>query len=70
MSVLQRSDIDFDPHLDKTRRANRFRPAVRYYNDLENDGQLHDLHQSIRDLTSDQIRIGDDINHEIDLRRR
>ena len=44
--------------------------AVRFFDDVDNDDHLHDMHQSIRDLTSDQIRLEDDLNREIDRRNR
>lgn len=32
--------------------------------------QLHCLHQSLRDLTSEQVRLGDDISRELSRRNR
>ena len=32
--------------------------------------ELHDLHQNVRDLSSDQIRLEEHLNREIDRRER
>ncbi len=37
---------------------------------MDTGPHLHGLHQSIRDLTSDQLRMGDDINREIEKRKK
>lgn len=33
-------------------------------------GQVHELHQAVRDLSSDQLRLGKELNQEIENRNR
>jgi len=40
--------------------------AVRFYDDMD----THQMHQGLRDLSSHQIRVGDDLDKEIDRRNR
>ncbi|XP_059369255.1 centrosomal protein of 128 kDa-like isoform X2 [Carassius carassius] len=44
--------------------------AVRFTDSAQAEVQIHSLHQSLRDLQSDQLRIGDDIDREIRRRNR
>uniref|UniRef100_A0A673KDK3 Centrosomal protein 128 n=1 Tax=Sinocyclocheilus rhinocerous TaxID=307959 RepID=A0A673KDK3_9TELE len=44
--------------------------AVRFTDSAQAEEQIHSLHQSLRDLQSDQLRIGDDIDREIRRRNR
>ncbi|XP_028677322.2 centrosomal protein of 128 kDa-like isoform X1 [Erpetoichthys calabaricus] len=52
-------------------RRRRSRSAnVRFEDEVELSDQIHSLHQSFRDLSSDQVRLGDDIDREIVRRNR
>ncbi|XP_061405986.1 centrosomal protein of 128 kDa isoform X3 [Lethenteron reissneri] len=51
-------------------RHRRSRSVVRFADEAIPRSQLHRVHQSLRDLTSDQMRIGDDLDREIDRRNR
>ncbi|XP_016110726.1 centrosomal protein of 128 kDa-like isoform X5 [Sinocyclocheilus grahami] len=44
--------------------------AVRFTDSAQAEEQIHSLHQSLRDLQSDQLRTGDDIDREIRRRNR
>ncbi|XP_064007161.1 centrosomal protein of 128 kDa isoform X2 [Pogoniulus pusillus] len=44
--------------------------SVRFVSEAENLDQLHSLHQSLRDLSSEQVRLGDDISRELSRRNR
>ncbi|KFV45458.1 Centrosomal protein of 128 kDa, partial [Tyto alba] len=44
--------------------------SVRFVNDADNLDQLHSFHQSLRDLSSEQVRLGDDISRELSRRNR
>uniref|UniRef100_A0A9J7YGK0 Centrosomal protein of 128 kDa n=1 Tax=Cyprinus carpio carpio TaxID=630221 RepID=A0A9J7YGK0_CYPCA len=44
--------------------------GVRFTDSAQAEEQIHSLHQSLRDLQSDQFRIGDDIDREIRRRNR
>ncbi|XP_051731946.1 centrosomal protein of 128 kDa isoform X3 [Ctenopharyngodon idella] len=44
--------------------------AVHFRDSAQAEEQVHSIHQSLRDLRSDQLRIGDDINREISRRNR
>ncbi|XP_021258181.1 centrosomal protein of 128 kDa isoform X2 [Numida meleagris] len=44
--------------------------SVRFVNEADNLNQLHSFHQSLRDLSSEQIRLGDDISRELSRRNR
>ncbi len=52
-------------------RGGRYRDAV---DEEDDDGdivtEMHNIHQSIRDLTSEQQRIGSELDRERDARRR
>ncbi|CAI9567309.1 unnamed protein product, partial [Staurois parvus] len=48
----------------------RSRSAVRFLDEVGNNGQLHSLHQSLRDLSSDQLRLHDDLGRELARRNR
>ncbi|XP_054256557.1 centrosomal protein of 128 kDa [Indicator indicator] len=44
--------------------------SVRFVSETDNLDQLHSLHQSLRDLSSEQVRLGDDISRELSRRNR
>ncbi|KAM9014134.1 centrosomal protein of 128 kDa isoform 14-T19 [Ara ararauna] len=44
--------------------------SVRFVNEADNLDQLHSFHQSLRDLSSEQVRLGDDISREFSRRNR
>ncbi|KAK7133490.1 hypothetical protein R3I94_015392 [Phoxinus phoxinus] len=44
--------------------------AVRFRDSAQAEEQVHSMHQSLRDLRSDQLRMGDDIDREISRRNR
>ncbi|CAM4690341.1 unnamed protein product [Leuciscus chuanchicus] len=44
--------------------------AVRFQDSAQAEEQVHSMHQSLRDLRSDQLRMGDDIDREISRRNR
>ncbi|KAM8948401.1 centrosomal protein of 128 kDa isoform 10-T12 [Lycaon pictus] len=48
----------------------RSRTGVRFVRDPDDVGQLHSFHQSLRDLSSEQVRLGDDFNRELARRSR
>ncbi|XP_078000949.1 uncharacterized protein LOC144453511 [Glandiceps talaboti] len=53
---------------DYTRRRRKKKSSsVRFEAEPE---ELHDIHQTLRDLSSDQIRIGEDLEREIDRRKQ
>ncbi|XP_056349362.1 centrosomal protein of 128 kDa isoform X2 [Oenanthe melanoleuca] len=43
---------------------------VRFVHEADNVDQLHSFHQSLRDLSSEQLRLGDDISRELSRRNR
>ena len=43
---------------------------VRFYDDMDTPPRLHRVHQSLRDVSSDQLRLEDDLNREIHRRNR
>uniref|UniRef100_A0A8C0JEA7 Centrosomal protein 128 n=1 Tax=Chelonoidis abingdonii TaxID=106734 RepID=A0A8C0JEA7_CHEAB len=52
-------------------RRRRSRSAnVRFVDEANNLDQLHSLHHSLRDLSSEQVRLGDDISRELSRRYR
>ncbi|XP_074854880.1 centrosomal protein of 128 kDa [Carettochelys insculpta] len=53
-----------------TRRRRSRSANVQFVNEADNFDQLHSLHQSLRDLSSEQIRLGGDISREISRRNR
>nr|XP_030130637.3 centrosomal protein of 128 kDa isoform X1 [Taeniopygia guttata] len=44
--------------------------SVRFVSEVDNMEQLHSFHQSLRDLSSEQVRLGDDISRELSRRNR
>ncbi|XP_004610350.2 centrosomal protein of 128 kDa [Sorex araneus] len=48
----------------------RSRSGVRFGRDPDDMGQIHAFHQSLRDLSSEQVRLGDDFNRELARRSR
>ncbi|XP_068048787.1 centrosomal protein of 128 kDa isoform X2 [Anomalospiza imberbis] len=44
--------------------------SVRFVSEADNVEQLHSFHQSLRDLSSEQVRLGDDISRELSRRNR
>ncbi|XP_066132551.1 centrosomal protein of 128 kDa isoform X5 [Saccopteryx bilineata] len=48
----------------------RSRTGVQFVRETDDVGQLHAFHQSIRDLSSEQVRLGDDFNRELARRCR
>ncbi|XP_062433284.1 centrosomal protein of 128 kDa [Rhea pennata] len=44
--------------------------SVRFVNEADNLDQLHSFHQSVRDLSSEQVRLGADISRELARRNR
>ncbi|XP_067848139.1 centrosomal protein of 128 kDa-like isoform X2 [Heptranchias perlo] len=53
-----------------TRRRRSTSATVRFVDDLEPLNHVHTLHQSLRDLSSDQLRLGEDVDQEIEKRNR
>uniref|UniRef100_A0A8C6V4X1 Centrosomal protein 128 n=1 Tax=Naja naja TaxID=35670 RepID=A0A8C6V4X1_NAJNA len=51
-------------------RQRRSRSAVRFVDQRGKLDQLHSLHQSLRDLSSEQIRLGEDLTRELSRRNR
>ncbi|XP_052441821.1 centrosomal protein of 128 kDa isoform X3 [Carassius gibelio] len=60
---------DYGSGVTGSRRRSRS-VAVRFTDSAQAEVQIHSLHQSLRDLKSDQLRIGDDIDREIRRRNR
>jgi hypothetical protein len=50
------------------RRRKRNSSKVRFADDMNRE--IHDLHQNVRDLSSDQLRLEEHLNREIDRRDR
>ncbi|KAM9555732.1 centrosomal protein of 128 kDa isoform 13-T19 [Guaruba guarouba] len=44
--------------------------SVRFVSEADDLDQLHSFHQSLRDLSSEQVRLGDDISREFSRRNR
>uniref|UniRef100_A0A4X2L586 Centrosomal protein 128 n=1 Tax=Vombatus ursinus TaxID=29139 RepID=A0A4X2L586_VOMUR len=44
--------------------------CVRFLDEPDDLAQLHSLHQSLRDLSNEQARLGDDLNRELSRRNR
>ncbi|XP_055663726.1 centrosomal protein of 128 kDa isoform X5 [Falco peregrinus] len=57
-----------DSQGDKHRRSRS--ASVRFVNEADHSDQLHSFHQSLRDLSSEQVRLGDDISRELSRRNR
>ncbi|CAJ0951050.1 unnamed protein product [Ranitomeya imitator] len=57
-----------DPGLNRRRRSRS--ASVRFAGDTCDPDQLHSLHQSLRDLSSDQLRLNDDLDRELNHRHR
>uniref|UniRef100_A0A8C4VYG9 Centrosomal protein 128 n=1 Tax=Gopherus evgoodei TaxID=1825980 RepID=A0A8C4VYG9_9SAUR len=53
-----------------TRRRRSRSANVRFVDEANNLDQLHSLHHSLRDLSSEQVRLGDDISRELSRRYR
>ncbi|XP_043404598.1 centrosomal protein of 128 kDa isoform X3 [Chelonia mydas] len=53
-----------------TRRQRSKSANVRFVDEADNLDQLHSLHHSLRDLSSEQVRLGDDISRELSRRNR
>ncbi|XP_030626766.1 centrosomal protein of 128 kDa [Chanos chanos] len=85
VSTLHTSDLDegstsdgrrYNPtsplkDFERTGSRRRSRSAsVRFRDSGKGEEQIHSLHQSLRDLRSDQIRLGDDMDREIHRRNR
>ncbi|XP_033706649.1 centrosomal protein of 128 kDa isoform X2 [Tursiops truncatus] len=51
-------------------KRNRSRTGVRFVRETDDMGQFHAFHQSLRDLSSEQVRLGDDFNRELARRSR
>ncbi|XP_042301783.1 centrosomal protein of 128 kDa isoform X2 [Sceloporus undulatus] len=51
-------------------RRYRSRSAVQFVDRGDNGNQLHSLHQSLRDLSSEQVRLEDDLSRELSRRNR
>ncbi|XP_072349762.1 centrosomal protein of 128 kDa-like isoform X4 [Scyliorhinus torazame] len=60
---------DHGGYLGTDRRRSRS-ATVRFVDDLEPLSQVHTLHQSLRDLRSDQLHLGDEFDDEIVKRNR
>ncbi|XP_026147332.1 centrosomal protein of 128 kDa isoform X3 [Carassius auratus] len=60
---------DYSSGVTGSRRRSRS-VAVHFTDSAQAEVQIHSLHQSLRDLQSDQLRIGDDIDREIRRRNR
>nr|XP_048305311.1 centrosomal protein of 128 kDa isoform X3 [Myodes glareolus] len=58
---------DYEPQGLK---RNRSRTGVRFVRETDDMVQLHAFHQSLRDLSSEQVRFGDDFNRELSRRSR
>ena len=43
---------------------------MRFFDDMDAPGNRHAIHQSLRDLTSGQLRLEDDLGREVDRRTR
>ncbi|VTJ83323.1 Hypothetical predicted protein, partial [Marmota monax] len=58
---------DYDSQGNKRIRP---RPGVRFVRDTDDMVQIHAFHQSLRDLSSEQVRLGEDFNRELTRRSR
>ncbi|XP_075700578.1 centrosomal protein of 128 kDa [Rhinoderma darwinii] len=56
--------------LGVNRRRRSRSASVRFVDEAGDPEQLHSLHQSLRDLSSDQLRLNDDLNRELNHRNR
>ncbi|XP_069807398.1 centrosomal protein of 128 kDa isoform X2 [Dendropsophus ebraccatus] len=56
--------------LGANRRRRSRSASVRFVDETCDSEQLHSLHQSLRDLSSDQIRLSDDLSRELTHRNR
>ncbi|KFQ43146.1 Centrosomal protein of 128 kDa, partial [Nestor notabilis] len=57
-------------HSQGNKRRRSRSASVRFVNEGDNLDQLHSFHQSLRDLSSEQVRLGDDISREFSRRNR
>ena len=64
------SDREYDEFDGRRSYAARGRANVRFYDDMDTPPRLHQLHQTLRDVSSDQLRLEDDLNREIHRRNR
>ncbi|KAK2187482.1 hypothetical protein NP493_164g03016 [Ridgeia piscesae] len=55
---------------DGRRRRGRSGSTVRFYDDMDADSHVHGLHQDIRDISSEQLRLEDDLSREINRRNK
>ncbi|XP_019624474.1 PREDICTED: centrosomal protein of 128 kDa-like [Branchiostoma belcheri] len=55
---------NYEPSVPRRRTGS----TVRFLNGGDDD--IHEVHQTVRDLTSDQLRMGEDLEREIDRRSR
>ncbi|XP_060274433.1 centrosomal protein of 128 kDa isoform X4 [Ovis aries] len=51
-------------------KRSRSKTGVRFVPETDDVGQFHAFHQSLRDLSSEQVRLGDDFNRELARRSR
>uniref|UniRef100_A0A8C2VJN8 Centrosomal protein 128 n=1 Tax=Chinchilla lanigera TaxID=34839 RepID=A0A8C2VJN8_CHILA len=58
---------DYDPQGNKRIKS---RIGVRFGRETDDMTQLHAFHQSLRDLSSEQVRLGEDFNRELSRRSR
>ncbi|KAM4853180.1 centrosomal protein of 128 kDa isoform 2-T2 [Thomomys bottae] len=58
---------DYDPWGTKRSKS---RTGVRFVPTADDMAQLHTFHQNLRDLSSEQIRLGEDFNREVSRRSR
>ncbi|XP_058148830.1 centrosomal protein of 128 kDa isoform X2 [Dasypus novemcinctus] len=57
-------------NLQDIKRVRSRAAGVRFVQEHDDMGQLHALHQSLRDLSNEQVRLGDDLNREFSRRSR
>ncbi|XP_076442634.1 uncharacterized protein LOC143281329 isoform X2 [Babylonia areolata] len=62
------SDSEYSGSPAYGQRRRRKKSSVRFADDMNRE--LHSLHQNVRDLSSDQIRLEEHLNREIDRRER
>ncbi|XP_072031800.1 centrosomal protein of 128 kDa-like isoform X2 [Amphiura filiformis] len=55
-----RSEVD-----TASTRTNIFRPSVRFDDNID---EIHEIHQNVRDLSSDNLRLGEELDREIQRR--
>ncbi|XP_002735713.1 centrosomal protein of 128 kDa-like [Saccoglossus kowalevskii] len=57
---------DYGESGEYSRRRRRRKASVRFEGEPEE--QLHDIHQSVRDISSDQVRLAEDLEREVERR--